>query len=421
VRQSLRTLLPATGALALGLLAASVIALSALDAPAHDIELLALILALTGSLSLIIGLGGITLAPRFGLGSLGARMIFAHLVVLGVAFFNVVVTAQLMFISSHDLVLLGLLLAFSAAISVCFAILISQTVVGAVRSLVGAARRMAAGDLAVRVAPTGGPELAELADAFNTMADRLAAAEAQRAEGEGARRGLVAAVSHDLRTPLASIRAMIEAINDGVVSDSATIQRYLRGIQAEVGHLSGLIDDLFEIARLDAGALDLHLSAGSIHDVLSDALESLRPQANAHGVELGGQVAAELPPVLLDESRILRVIYNLVDNAVRHTPAGGSVLLGVEELPSSVRIDVIDSGEGIANDDLTRIFDRFYRGEKSRSRGAGGAGLGLAIARGIVEAHGGQLWAENRAGVGARFSFTLPKAPRPTELPGLSS
>ena len=189
MRQPLRTLLLAIGALALGLLIAMAIALSVLDAPAQDLEVLALVLALTGSLSLIIGLGGITLAPRFGLGSLGARMIFAHLVVLSVVFFNVVVTAQLMFLSSHDLGLLGLLLAFSAAISVCFAILISQMVVGAVRSLVGAARRMAAGDLAVRVAPAGGLELAELADAFNTMADRLAAAEAQRAEGERARAG----------------------------------------------------------------------------------------------------------------------------------------------------------------------------------------------------------------------------------------
>jgi signal transduction histidine kinase len=193
------------------------------------------------------------------------------------------------------------------------------------------------------------------------------------------------------------------------------VQRYLRGIQTEVGHLAGLIDDLFELARLDAGALELKLSAGSVHDVLSDALESLRPQASARGVQLGGDVAADLPPVLLDEARILRVVYNLVDNAVRHTPAGGSVLLGAEELANSVRVEVVDSGEGIPADDVDRIFDRFYRGEKSRSRGTGGAGLGLAIAQGIVEAHGGRLWAENLSGSGARFCFTLLKAPRQAE------
>ena len=122
---------------------------------------------------------------------------------------------------------------------------------------------------------------------------------------------------------------------------------------------------------------------------------------------LDGQVAADLPPVLMDERRVLRVLANLIQNAIRHTPADGSVTLGVEELAGGVRVDVTDTGEGIDAQDLPRIFDRFYRGEKSRGRAHGGAGLGLAIAKGIVEAHGGQLWATNLAGQGARFSFTL--------------
>jgi signal transduction histidine kinase len=203
---------------------------------------------------------------------------------------------------------------------------------------------------------------------------------------------------------------MVEAINDGVVTDTETVQRYLGTVQAEVGRLSELIDDLFELSRLDAGALELHLSAGSVRDLLSDALEGLQPQAQARGIRLGGSVSADLPPVLMDERRMLRVVYNLVQNALRHTPPDGSVTLGAEELAEAVRIDVLDTGEGIAESDLPRIFERFYRGEKSRTRGPGGAGLGLAIADGIVSAHGGRLWAENRAPQGARFSFTLPKA-----------
>jgi signal transduction histidine kinase len=397
-------------ALAVSLAATVAIGLGRLGMSIEDAKLLALFLALSGSISLAVGLGGIALAPRMGLGGLRARLIFAHLVVLVVAYCNVVVTAGLMFISGHDLGLLGLLLCFSAAIALCFAVFIAGSVVDATRSLVEAAQRMAAGDRAVRVTPRGGRELAELAEAFNVMAGKLAAAEAQRLETEQARRDLVAAVSHDLRTPLASIQAMVEAINDGVVADPETVQRYLRTVQAEVGHLAGLIDDLFELARLEAGALELHLSAGSVPDLLSDALESLQPQAEARGVRLDGRVVASLPPVLMDEPRVLRVIYNLVQNAVRHTPSEGTILLGAEALPEGVRIDVVDTGDGIAADDLPYIFDRFYRGEKSRARASGGAGLGLAIARGIVEAHGGRIWAENLASRGARFSFTLPKA-----------
>jgi signal transduction histidine kinase len=405
-----RSLSLALGSLALGLVVVMLLGLGVLAAPAHDMQLLALMLGLSGSASLALGLVGLRLAPRLGLGRLGAMIIFTHLLVLTVVYFNIVVAANLMFISDHDLGLLGLLLVFSAALALAFAVIISRGVGDAIRALAAAAQRMAGGDLNVRVDPGPSTELTELAEAFNLMAGRLLAADVRRQELERARRELVAAVSHDLRTPLASIRAMVEAINDGVVTDTETVQRYLGTVQAEVGRLSELIDDLFELSRLDAGALELHLSAGSVRDLLSDALEGLQPQAQARGIRLGGSVSADLPPVLMDERRMLRVVYNLVQNALRHTPPDGSVTLGAEELAEAVRIDVLDTGEGIAESDLPRIFERFYRGEKSRTRGPGGAGLGLAIADGIVSAHGGRLWAENRAPQGARFSFTLPKA-----------
>jgi signal transduction histidine kinase len=406
-----RTPLLATGALALGIALTVALGLGTLGMPRHDAELLALFLALSGSFSLAVGLGGIALAPRMGLGTLRARLIFAHLVVLAAVYLNVVVTARLMFINEHDLGLLGLLLFFSAAIALCFAVFIAANVVEAAHSLAGAAGRMAQGDLRVRVEPAGGSELAELAQAFNVMAGKLEAAEAQRRELERERREMVAAVSHDLRTPLASIRAMIEAINDGVVFDPETVQRYLHTMQTEVGHLAGLIEDLFELSRLEAGALELHTAPGSVHELLSEAIERLRPQAQARGISLDGRVSPDLPPVLVDEQRILRVVYNLLQNAIRHTPPGGSIHLAAEQLAGSIRIDVADSGEGIPPADLPRIFDRFYRGEKSRARASGGAGLGLAIARGLVEAHGGRIWVENRTDCGATFSFTLPVAP----------
>jgi len=242
------------------------------------------------------------------------------------------------------------------------------------------------------------------------MSERLEASDRMRREMETARRHLFAAISHDLRTPLASIRAMVEAIDDGVVTDTETTQRYVRNVLGEVHRLSGLIDDLFELSRLDAGALTLHLEPGSLHDLVSDTLEAIQAQAAEKRLRLRGAVAEDLPPVLMDTARIQRVLSNLIHNAIRHTPPDGTILLEAAEEQATVRVDVVDSGEGVAPEDLPHIFERFYRGEKSRVRGQGGTGLGLAIARGLVEAHGGRIWAQSVPGQGARFSFVLPKA-----------
>jgi signal transduction histidine kinase len=268
---------------------------------------------------------------------------------------------------------------------------------------------MADGDLGARAAVTGRDEFGALAAAFNGMAEQLQAAAARLREAEAARRQLVASVSHDLRTPLASIRAMVEAINDGVVTDQATVGRYTRTIAGEVERLSGLINDLFELSQIDAGALVLRLERGSLEDLISDTLRSLGPQAERRGVRLAGEVDAALPPVPLDPSRVQRVLDNLIGNALRHTPEGGTVEVRASAEGDGVRVTVRDTGEGIPATDLPRVFEPFYRGDDSRSR-AGGAGLGLTIARGIVELHGGRIWAESRPGQGAAFHFTLPPA-----------
>ena len=227
---------------------------------------------------------------------------------------------------------------------------------------------------------------------------------------EQSRRDLIAAVSHDLRTPLAAIRATIEAITDGVVTDEATITRYLRTMHDGTRELSRLIDDLFDLSRLDAGALALEHEPAALADLVSDTLERMRPQAAARDVVLTGFAAADLPLVPLDARFVGRVLANLVDNAVRHTPAGGRVEVAVYREGPAVRVEVRDTGEGIAPADLPHVFERFYRGEKSRSREHGGAGLGLAICKGIVEAHGGRIWAEARSPQGTQVSFTLPIA-----------
>jgi signal transduction histidine kinase len=240
------------------------------------------------------------------------------------------------------------------------------------------------------------------------MADQLEAAAQKQRETDQLRRDLIAWTSHDLRTPLTSIRAVVEALADRVIDDPDTIQRYLNSIQSDVASLNRLIDDLFELAQLDAGGLIFGKVPVSLSDLISDVLERMRALADQRRVQLSGRVSPGVDPVTIDPQKIERVLVNLISNAIRHTPEGGQVTIEAQVSDGRVRVSVRDTGEGIAPDDLPHVFERFYRGEKSRSRSTGGAGLGLAIAKGIVEAHGGSIGVTSRAGEGATFTFTLP-------------
>jgi signal transduction histidine kinase len=216
-----------------------------------------------------------------------------------------------------------------------------------------------------------------------------------------ARRELVAWASHDLRTPLAAIRAMIEAVEDGV----ATPEQYTQALAEQVRTLSVLVDDLFELARIDAGVLTLELEETSLADLVDSCVRGLEAEACRRNIRLESRLNGA-PPVRCAPDKVERVLLNLLTNALRHTPADGSIAVLVEPARDEVRVSVEDSGEGIAPEVLRRVFDRFWRGDPARS--GGGSGLGLAIARGLVEAQGGHIWAENRPGGGARVSFTLP-------------
>jgi signal transduction histidine kinase len=255
---------------------------------------------------------------------------------------------------------------------------------------------------------TGRNEMAELAHTFNEMAEQLETAARKQRELETLRRDLVAWIGHDLRTPLTSIRVLLEALADGVVDDPDTVQRYLQTAQRQIRSLSVLINDLFEMAELDAGGLSLEQHPNSISDLISDTIESFSALAAQQDVTLEGSVEHGVDPVCMDAQKIGRVLANLVSNALHHTPAGGRVQIRASTLETGVQVEVHDSGEGITSEDLPYIFDQFYRGEKSRSRDTGGSGLGLAIAKGIVEAHGGRIGAESAPGQGTRFFFTLP-------------
>jgi histidine kinase len=378
--------------------------------PRADLLLLGAFLVASGGITLALG----HLVVRFGMARLlrtvRRKLFFVLLLTSALSLANVAFTAHLMFISPHDLALLSLLLTFSLGMSAFLAFALSQSLHETVRALVQAVRRMGEGKLGTRIHLDSRDELEEVARAFNAMAQQLEVAFEKQKELEQARRQLVASVSHDLRTPLAAMRVMVESINDGVVSDPETVRRYLRTLQSEVKYLSQLIDDLFELSQIDLGLLALHLEQASLSDLISDTLESLSIQAQQQRLVLKGEANDALPLVIMDSRRVQRVLYNLLHNAFRHTPADGAIVIRAVDAGAEVRVSVVDTGEGIPPEELPRIFERFYRRDKARSRSQGGTGLGLSIARGIVEAHGGRIWAESTLGQGATFTFSLPKA-----------
>jgi signal transduction histidine kinase len=324
-------------------------------------------------------------------------------------FLNVWITARLMFASKHDLTLATILLLFAGGIAMILGYFLSSTVTGRIRRLDQAAKEIQAGNLSVRIPVNGNDEVAGLARTFNQMAAKLQEADSNQQALESMRRDLVAWAGHDLRTPLTGVRVLVEALADGVISDPDTSKRYLQQARKQIDHLSLLIDDLFQVSQMDAGGIKLDLESASLTDLLSDTLEGFSGLAEKQNIGLSGHAGPGIDPIRIDVQRIGRVLNNLVDNALRYTPAGGTVSVQAELVQGSVRVMVQDNGEGISAEDLPHVFDRFYRGEKSRSQATGGSGLGLAIAKGIVEAHGGQIWAESQPGQGTRINFSLPK------------
>jgi signal transduction histidine kinase len=236
------------------------------------------------------------------------------------------------------------------------------------------------------------------------LAVRLAMEERSRRQIEEARRRMVAAVSHDLRTPLASLRLLVEAIDDGVATGE-TRERYLGEMRTHVEALTALIDDLFELSRIEAGEISWTMRQVELRELIDDTVAAMRAPAEARGVAIAADLPGDEVLARANAEKVQRVLFNLIQNAIRHTPADGSVTVRARNAGGGVEIEVADEGEGIAEADGERVFEAFYRGDKSRSEE--GAGLGLAISRAIVEAHGGRIWLEDGP-PGASVHFTLP-------------
>ena len=376
--------------------------------PGNEFAAMTLYLGITAAISLVAGV----LAYRFGWMRRSPRLAWTllagYLLAAALTFVNVLITARLMFLSRHDLLLSTVLLVFAAGVAVSIGYLVSSTVVVAVRKLNQGAEEVARGNLDVVVPEQGPEELAELSRHFNEMTSRLRQADTERAVFEQARRDLIMAVGHDLRTPIASVQVITEALADGVVDDPETVRRYLNTARRDLGTLSRLVDDLFVLAQLDSGGVHLDRRPNSLTDLVSDTLESFSVRAEQQQVKLHGEALAGIPNLEFDASYVGRVLANLVENALRYTPAGGEVLLKTTAVADGVEVQVRDSGPGIDKADLPHVFERFYRGDASRSRPLGGGGLGLAIVKGIVEAHGGRVGVRVVPGAGTVFSFVLP-------------
>ena len=382
--------------------------------PREDVVPVALLLLVVGGGVGLVALLSMWPAVLGRIGGVRGQLVGTGLIGSLLLVFMVLAGAQAMFISGHDLAILLTMLLFAALLAVGFSLYGAVPLARRIKRVREGTARLANGDLDTELSVEGHDEISGLSVDFNRMATALKEASAREREMEEARRDLIAAISHDLRTPLASARALIEAVADGVAADAETEARYLSSARSELTNLGRLVDDLFELAQIDAGALRMELEEASLHDLISDTLSSFHPQAERQGVRLVGEVAGGVDPVLMNPPKLQRVLYNLLSNALRYTPADGTVALRAEPDGKVVRVEVVDTGEGITPADLPRIFERSYKGEKSRTRhrenDAPGAGLGLAIARGLIEAHGGEIQVESHLGHGSRFRFTLNRA-----------
>ncbi len=382
--------------------------------PSSDLRALAAYLTISGVASLGLGWLALRAADRAVGLTIQAKSFLGSLIGSGVALLNIVIVAQLMFVStSHDFKLLIALVLFSAVVTLFFSLWVATTVAGRIELVAGGIRTLAGGAYDTRLAVDGGDEVAQLARDVNLLAARLQAAEEQRATMDRERQEFTAAISHDLRTPLASMRAMVEALDDRVVDDPAEVGRYYGTMRREIERLSRMIDDLFELARMDAGALELERAPVALQEVAAEVVDAMQAQARSSGVDLALTIDGSPEDLMLDGARIERVAANLVRNALEHSQSGGRVDVRVYDCDEWAALEVADNGAGIAPDVIERIWDRFYRGERSRQRTRGtadGAGLGLAIVRGFVEAHGGTVEARSAAGQGATFTVRLPRS-----------
>jgi signal transduction histidine kinase len=355
----------------------------------------------------------LVLARRRLLGSLRRQALVTAALAFSPGILALGVFVQVMFLSGHDAFLAGLAAAYSALLGVWAGRLLSRHVIDDIDMLRAGLAAVGTGEREIELRVGGADELAQVAAEVEAMVARLAAAEARREDSEAARRSLIAAVSHDLRTPVTALRLLAEAVDDEI-GDPDTRREYVRRLGVHIRALGGLIDDLFELTQIEAGAVAWSMRLIDLDELVEDTVAAMQPAAAAGGIAVQAQIDPALVPARANPERIQRVLFNLIQNAIRHTPADGSVTVRAARAGEGVEIEVADTGSGIAAADRERIFEPFQQGSDRAARTDGSAGLGLAISRAIVEAHGGRIWVVEDPAAdgqpGARVRFSLPAA-----------
>ncbi|MEJ7784096.1 MAG: HAMP domain-containing sensor histidine kinase [Solirubrobacteraceae bacterium] len=330
---------------------------------------------------------------------LGRQFGLAAAIAIGGTLLAVGAFVLVMFLSPHDALLISLVAVFNGVLIV----VAGQTAVGDVldnvRRLRDGLAQVGEGRRDVRVDDGGSDEVAELGAAANVMIERLA-------DEERARAGLIAAVSHDLRTPIASLRLLADALADEDIVAPHERQTYLDRMAVHIGALGALIDDLFELTRIEAGETRWAMERVQLGMLVGDTVDAMRADADAKGVVISCKIDGALAAAQANPEKLQRVLFNLVQNAIRHTPSDGSVTVLAEMADGRVHVEVADTGEGIPPAARSQVFEPFFQAGSRAARGGGGAGLGLAVSRAIIEAHGGAIWLED-APRGTRVRFSL--------------
>ena len=340
-------------------------------------------------------------------GSLRRQFALVVAIVVAPVLVALIVGDALMVVSTRGVVIVAVIVIGAGLVAILAARTVAGGIMGDVEAIRDGLVEVGRGEREVTIETSAHDELAELAAAANAMICQLREEEAGRDLSEAARRNLVAAVSHDRRTPITSLRLLADAVGDDIVEDAETRRGYLRRMGTHIDALSVLIDDLFELSRLEAGDISWTIEQVPLPELVGETVEAMRVQAEAKGVAVTADVPDTLKPAQANPEKLQRVLFNLIQNAIHHTPADGSVVVRAESVPSGVEFEVADTGDGIAAEERERVFTAFYRGGADAARTSPGAGLGLAVSRAIVEAHGGRIWLADAA-VGTRVRFRLP-------------
>jgi signal transduction histidine kinase len=330
---------------------------------------------------------------------------------------GLIVLSTMMVISGHAVVLVSAILVAAALLAVAGAWVFSRALVDDLDAVRDGLEAVGACERRLRITTSANDELARVAHAANAMIDQLVREEGARDASESARRHLIAAVSHDLRTPLTTLRLLADAVGDDIVS-GARRREYLDRMRGQIDTLGALIDDLFELSRLEAGDIGWTLEQVPLAELVDETVAAMRLQAAPKRVTVSASLPERLAPAHANPEKLQRVLFNLIQNAIRHTPPDGSVVIRAQPADAGVEIEVADTGDGIPPAEREHVFTAFYRGGHDVARSGERSGLGLAVSRAIVEAHGGRIWVAD-SGPGTRVCFNLPVAesPDPSGVP----